>query len=155
MIRIILLLSLLLITGGIIYSQDVIKDVVEINISTARDSIKKNTFTILFNINIKDGWHLNSNKPLDDYLTPTSVKLKDSTGYKILNIEYPQEIISKLQFSDSELSLYEGNVTIKVMLEKNSGLFKVPNIASFELEYQSCNNKTCLFPVQKTLSVEL
>jgi hypothetical protein len=141
-----------LITGGNIYSQDVNKDVVEINLSSEQDSVKKNEFTVFININIKKGWHLNSNKPFDSYLTPTSVRLKHTPGIKVLNVEYPQEIIAKLKFSDSELSLYEGNVTIKVKIERNDSQTKS---VSFVLEYQSCNNQTCLFPVQKTLSFHL
>lgn len=138
-----------MLSGGNIFSQNKTSDVVDISISSASDSVKKNNFTILININIKEGWHINSNKPLDDYLTPTSAKLKDSSGIRILSIEYPPEIISKLQFSDSELSLYEGNVSIKINIES-----KVKK-AEFELQYQSCNNQTCLFPVLKTLIVPL
>lgn len=149
MIRILFICSLFLLSGGNIFSQNKTSDVVDISISSASDSVKKNNFTILININIKEGWHINSNKPLDDYLTPTSAKLKDSSGIRILSIEYPPEIISKLQFSDSELSLYEGNVSIKINIES-----KVKK-AEFELQYQSCNNQTCLFPVLKTLIVPL
>jgi hypothetical protein len=88
-------------------------------------------------------------------MTPTSVKLKDTSGIKIVNIEYPPEIITKLQFSDSALSLYEGMITIKVILNADDIFIKSKKKAGFELEYQSCNNKTCLFPVQKVLRVNL
>ena len=149
MIRIIILSSLLFISGGNLFPQNKTNNVVDVNVSSVPDSINKNIFTVLINLNIKDGWHINSNKPLDDYLTPTFVKLKDSSGIKILSIDYPQEIISKLQFSESELSLYEGNVSIKIIVEA------AEKKADFDLQYQSCNNQTCLFPVVKTLTVDL
>jgi len=155
MIRIFFLYSLLLLTGGNIFSQHKKTDVVDISFSTVPDSVKKNNFTILININIKEGWHINSNKPLDEYLTPTSVMLKDSSGIKISGIEYPPELISKLQFSDSELSLYEGNVSIKVNIEVEESFLKNKSKTEFELQYQSCNNQTCLFPVIKTITVPL
>jgi len=155
MIRIFFLCSLFLLSGGNIFSQNKTNDVVDINVSSISDSVIKNNFSILININIKEGWHINSNKPLDDYLTPTSVKLKDSTGIRMLSIEYPQELISKLQFSDSELSLYEGNVSIKVIVEVDESFFKDKKKAEFELQYQSCNSQTCLFPVIKTLTVDI
>ena len=155
MIRILFICSLFLLSGGNIFSQNKTIDVVDISTSSTSDSVKKNNFTILINIIVKDGWHINSNKPLDDYLTPTSAKLKDSLGIRILSIEYPPEIISKLQFSDSELSLYEGNVSIKVNVEVEDSFLLDKRKVDFELQYQSCNNQTCLFPVQKILSVNL
>jgi hypothetical protein len=155
MTKIILLCSLLLISGGNVFSQDISKEVVEINITSQQDSVKKNNFIVSININIKEGWHLNSNKPLDEYLTPTSVKLIDTTGFKVLSVEYPQEVLAKLPFSDSELSLYEGDVTINVKVEVDEASVGGKKKVSFEIEYQSCNNQTCLAPVQKTLSVDL
>lgn len=149
MIRFFFLCSLLLLAGGNSFSQTKNTDVVDIGVSSVPDSVNKNNFTVLINLNIKEGWHINSNKPFDTYLTPTTVKLKDSSVVRILSIEYPQELITKLQFSDSELSLYEGDVSIKVYVETKE------KTAEFELQYQSCNSQTCLFPKQKTLKVNL
>jgi DsbC/DsbD-like thiol-disulfide interchange protein len=145
----------MLISGGNLYSQNKNNKVVDISLSSVPDTANKNYFTIFVNIDIKEGWHINSNKPFDEYLTPTTVKLKDSSGIKIVNIEYPPEMISKLQFSESELSLYEGMVTIRVILKADAVFLMNKKKAELELEYQSCNNQTCLFPVQKILSVNL
>ncbi len=154
MFRIFILCSLLISAGNIL-PQNKNSDIVDVSISSVPDSVYKNNFTVFININIKDGWHINSNKPFDDYLSPTSVKLKDSSGIRILSIIYPQELISKLQFSDSELSLYEGNVSIKINIEADDSSLKSKKNVEFELQYQSCNNQTCLFPVQKILTVKL
>ena len=153
--KILFLCSVMLISGGNLYSQNKNNKVVDISLSSVPDTANKNYFTIFVNIDIKEGWHLNSNKPFDEYLTPTTVKLKDSSGIKIVNIEYPPEMISKLQFSESELSLYEGMVTIRVILKADAVFLMNKKKAELELEYQSCNNQTCLFPVQKILSVNL
>jgi hypothetical protein len=145
----------MIISWGNLYCQDKNNNIIDISLASVPDTANRNYFTVFININIKDGWHLNSNKPLDEYMTPTSIKLKDTSGIKILNIEYPPEMITKLQFSDSELSLYEGMVTIKVTLKADDVFIKDKKKAEFELEYQSCNNQTCLFPVQKVLRVSL
>jgi DsbC/DsbD-like thiol-disulfide interchange protein len=145
----------MLISWGNLYCQDKNNNIIDISLASVPDTANRNYFTVFININIKDGWHLNSNKPLDEYMTPTSIKLKDTSGIKILNIKYPPEMITKLQFSDSELSLYEGMVTIKVTLKADDVFIKDKKKAEFELEYQSCNNQTCLFPVQKVLRVSL
>ena len=137
------------------YSQDKQENIVGISLSSVPDTANKNYFAVFISIDIKEGWHLNSNKPFDDYLTPTSVKLKDLSGIKIVNIEYPPEMISKLQFSETELSLYEGMITIKVILKAEDVFLMNKKKAELELNYQSCNNQTCLFPVQKILIVNL
>ena len=149
MLRILFLCSLFILLGGNLYSQNNSKDIVDISVSSLADSAKLNYYTIMLNINIKEGWHINSNKPFDNYLTPTSVKLKDSSDVRIVNNEYPAEQIAKLQFSDSDLSLYEGNVLVRITIESTR------KKVQFEMQYQSCNNQTCLFPVQKTLNVNL
>jgi hypothetical protein len=145
----------MLITWGSIYAQNKNNNIVDISLSSVPDTSTKNYFTVFINIDIKEGWHLNSNKPLDEYMTPTSVRLVDSTNIKVVKIEYPPDMIAKLQFSESELSLYEGMVTIKVVLQADDIFIKDKKKAEFEIEYQSCNNQTCLFPVQKILGVNL
>jgi hypothetical protein len=153
--KIFLLLTLLMITGESFYSQEKNINIVDISLSSVADTSFKNYFNVFININIKEGWHLNSSKPLDEYLTPTSVKLVDTSEIKIVKIEYPPELITKLQFSDSELSLYEGMVMIKIILKADATFMKDKKKVEFEIEYQSCNNQTCLFPAQKIISVNL
>jgi len=155
MIRIFFLCSLIINAWGNLSSQDKKENIVDISLSSVPDTANKNYFTVFVNIDIKEGWHLNSNKPFDEYLTPTSVKLKDSSGIKIIRIDYPPEMITKLQFSEAELSLYEGMVTIKIILIADDNFLMNKKKALLELEYQSCNNQICLFPVQKIISASL
>ena len=155
MIKILFLCSFMAIAWGSLYSQDKKENVVDISLSSIPDTANKNYFTVFVNIDIKEGWHLNSNKPFDEYLTPTSIKLMDTSGIKMIRIDYPPEMITKLQFSDAELSLYEGMITIQVILKADDNFLISKKKALLGLEYQSCNNQTCLFPVQKILSASL
>lgn len=101
----------------------------------------------VFKLNIESGWHINSNKPNEDYLVPTQISLDSSTGFKIDKIKYPQAKEINLSFSDKPLSAYEGEVLvgaiIKVPANIKPGEYKTP----VKIEYQSCNNATCLAPV--------
>jgi len=141
--------------GGNIFPQDKNNDIVDLSISSVQDTSNKNVYTVFINISIKKGWHLNSNKPYDEYLTPTAVRLKDSSGIKIVNTEYPPEMITKLQFSESDLSLYEGMITIKVVLKADNTILKDKKKVELVLDYQTCNNQTCLLPVQKILITDI
>lgn len=114
----------------------------------------KNELTLTITLDIKDGWHINSNKPLDEFLTPTSVSLSDSSSFSNIKIEYPAPEIAKLGFSETELSLYQYQAVIKMILTpkkdiKTKGLKIEGNVL-----YQPCNDKTCLFPTKKQFSAE-
>ncbi len=126
------------------------KDIVSVETVITNDSSKINGLIYAdVNLNIKDSWHINANKPLDDYLTPTSVSIKGNKDVQIIKIKYPAPLIMKLGFSDADLALYEDQATVKVILKVlNSKKLKSIKIKG-EVQYQPCNNQTCLFPVTK------
>ena len=131
------------------------KDVVSIKAYVVKDSA--NTGGLLSAeviLNIKDGWHINANKPLDDYLTPTEIVLKDSSDFVIKKIKYPPPQITRLSFSDTELALYENGITIRLSLKEKDVKKAIPDVIKFELQYQPCNNQTCLFPVAKSFAIK-
>lgn len=104
-------------------------------------------------LDIKDGWHINSNKPFDDYLTPTMVALKDSSYFSSLAIEYPEPDIENLAFSQSELSLYRDQVTIMIKFRVKDKFEKKDLKIEGTVFYQPCNDQSCLFPAKKAFSV--
>lgn len=132
------------------------KDIVSIKALVTNDSSKVNGLIYAdVNLNIKDSWHINANKPLDDYLTPTSVSIKGSKDIKVLKIKYPAPLIMKLNFSENDLALYEDQATIKVILKvMNPKKLKGRKLKG-EIQYQPCNNQTCLFPVTKEFYLNL
>ncbi len=95
---------------------------------------------------IKDGWHINSNKPLDKFLIPTVLEIRAPVGLEIIDILYPQPDVEKLEISDGDMSLYHGRVVFGARLRVNenveSGSYKI----TAELTYQGCNNLTCIEP---------
>ena len=152
-----LLISLFFLSNGLGYCQNIQpKDVVSIGTKIFRDSLKtKDLLYLNVILNIKDGWHINANKPLDEYLTPTTVTLDSSKYFKILNVKYPAPQYKKLDFSDKLLALYVEQATVEFTLkiikpgEVPGGKFKG------EVGYQPCNNQTCLFPVKKDFYIDL
>ena len=149
-----ILFCLALIKNG--NAQDVSpKEVVNINVKTEPYYSKDKIIEVELNLFIKDGWHINANKPLDDYLTPTVVSLKDTTNIKVTGVKYPVPLLKKLSFSDVQLALYENEASIKLELKIKKGFKKSFLKVLGELQYQPCNNQTCLFPVFKPFSIEL
>jgi uncharacterized protein len=131
------------------------EDVVSI---TPVTKVKHTKNGILLDINIvlsiKDTWHINANKPNDPSLTPTEIKFDSSSFYKVISINYPPPEMVRLQFSDKDLALYEQEAEINVVIEVNKNYNKKTLNIEGHLQYQPCNNQTCLFPVSKPLNVK-
>jgi len=106
-------------------------------------------------VEIKNGWHINSSKPTLEYLIPTRVTLPETAGARLQAVDYPEGHIVKLQFADDQLSVYEGRVTItpRLLLPRDTpaGHLKVPT----RLTYQACSDKACLPPETVEFAVQI
>jgi DsbC/DsbD-like thiol-disulfide interchange protein len=132
------------------------EDVVTITPITKVKNTKNGTeLNIDFLLKIQKIWHINANKPNDSSLTPTEIKFDSSSLYKVISINYPPPEMVKLQFSDSELALYEQEAEINVIIEVNKNFNKKALNIEGHLQYQPCNNQTCLFPVSKSFDVKV
>jgi len=93
-------------------------------------------FRMSFTLN--QGWHINANKPLQDYLIATDIKVP--TG---VSVDFPKSKIIRLGFQKEPLSLYDGRFEIR--LSKQS---KEINKLYLQLPLQACNDRMCLLPEQ-------
>ena len=100
-------------------------------------------------IEVAPGWHINSDKPLQEYLIPTLLSLAESAPLE--NVKYPAAIKRKLGFQRSELDLYEGSVQLTGTLpEIDSAVY-----ADVELQLQACSDEICLAPETLAFKVPL
>jgi len=100
-------------------------------------------------IDVAPGWHINSDKPLQEYLIPTLLSLAESAPLE--NVKYPAAIKRKLGFQRSELDLYEGSVQLTGTLpEIDSAVY-----ADVELQLQACSDEICLAPETLAFKVPL
>ncbi len=108
-------------------------------------------------LDINDEWHINSNKPKEDFLIPTEIKIKSDFNAEVEKIVYPKSEEIKLDFSDTPVSVFEGktNIAAIVKIPENVELGKKQLIV--ELSYQGCNDATCMAPnsVSDTLNIEV
>lgn len=94
---------------------------------------------------LRPGFHVNSDKPNDEYLIP--LKLTWPSGpIEAEQVIYPKPELEKLAFSANPVSVFTGSFEIVTR-------FKAPTNASpgmtpitGKLRYQACNNKECLPP---------
>lgn len=91
---------------------------------------------------ILDGWHINSNKPLDEYAIPTVLSLDPATA-ELTGAQYPPHIVRTFAFSgDNKVAVYEGTIRIPftAKLKPNAKAIRAT------LNYQACNDRVCLPP---------
>lgn len=98
-------------------------------------------------ISLKPGWHINAQKPLQDYLIATQISLPDK---KLSRVIYPPAILKKLSFGQQKLALYENQITVHATLPEE---LKETPLIKIKLQLQACNDKHCLAPETLTLDV--
>ncbi len=114
-------------------------------------------FKIAIESDVEETWHINSQNPKDEFLIPTTVMIDDTINFNLLKIAYPEAHDIKLGFSDTPLSVWEGKVYFGALVKAADNLSpgKYPLIVS--VEYQACNNQSCLAPtiVADTLFIQI
>lgn len=106
-------------------------------------------------MDIPAGYHVNSSKPLEKFLIPTSLKTEVPEGIRVGPINYPRAVLRSFKFSKNRVSVYEGRATtrfrITVPKSFNSGSAEV----KVRLRYQSCNDEVCFPPQTREVSLWL
>ena len=126
-----------------LFAQD---DIVSASVNIPEINIKPGSETeINITLNIKEGWHINSSKVLDDYSIPTKISLTNSGEFFLININYPEGKITPISWGGN-MSLYEGDVQITATLLAGDKLSAGEKEFNIEVSYQACNNATCLSP---------
>lgn len=113
------------------------------------------SFEVAIVADILEGFHINTDKPLQDYLIPTVLRVEPPKGLRVLEIAYPKGKLAKFSFSPEPLAVYEGRVTMRIRLEASAdaplGVRQLP----VKLRYQACNDSACLRPVTVEVPVRI
>jgi len=103
-------------------------------------------------VELRNGYHCNSDKPSDEYLIP--LKLTWTPGVlEAVDIAYPKPNLEKYSFSDKPLSVYTGDFEIVTKFKVPATAAAGPAILTAKLRYQACTDRMCLPP--KTVDVSL
>ncbi len=102
-------------------------------------------------LDMAPGWHVNANKPNQDYLIATQLNGQD--GKEIANTSYPEVVSKTLGFNSGELALYENKVLIKAPL---TALMQADDVlVSATLQLQACDESVCLAPEDVRVSATI
>lgn len=132
------------------------EDLVKIKTYSSFDKVYSGSeFKIALEVDIAENWHINSNKPYEDYLIATELIIPENKYFSLTKVSYPEPHDFKFGFSDSPLSVHEGTIFI-------GGLIKVSDKTApgtypliVELGYQACNNMSCMAPTSVVDTIQI
>jgi thiol:disulfide interchange protein DsbD len=157
-----ILLKLIVIAVGSVFITNFtlsgVNDVVKIKSNGPYDTVYAgDKFNLTIKVSIGEGWHINSNKPHDDFLIPSILSIEQSDNFSLNKIIYPKAEDIKLEFSDNPLSVWTGDQVIKGVIELSKSIKPGRYMLVVSLAYQSCNNKTCLPPnsIKDTIKIDV
>lgn len=103
-------------------------------------------------LQILQGYHVQSNTPSDPYLI--ALKLTWNPGpLESAGVAYPKPKMEKYSFSDKPLSVFSGNFEVSSKFKVSADAIAGPTAMTGKLRYQACNDSMCLPP--KTVDVKL
>jgi thioredoxin:protein disulfide reductase len=98
---------------------------------------------------ILSGWHINSNKPLDDFVIPSALSFDTATA-DLVSADYPPHTVRSFTFSGAQkLAVYEGTIRIPFTAKLSGG-----NSLNGKLHYQACNDTVCLPPRDAEVTID-
>jgi uncharacterized protein YcnI len=113
-------------------------------------------FQVAVVVEIAKGFHMNSHKPSDQYLIPTTVTAQLPAGFQLRDTIYPDGRLEKFSFSPSKpLDVYTGTVTFRLRLAAGADAALGATTIPITLRYQACNDTMCLQPVKVPFEVKL
>jgi hypothetical protein len=111
-------------------------------------------FEIAVVAQVADGYHVQANKVLEDYLIPLTVTADLPAGFKLLNTSYPKAQVTKFPFAAKPMAVYQGRFQVRLTVEADAttpaGAAKIP----MTLRFQACNDQLCLPPAKLPISAE-
>ena len=96
-------------------------------------------------VKIEEGWHVNADKPLEDFLIPTTLTLTPAAGITVRDIVYPQPIMLKTELGD-QMAVFENEFVIWIALDVAETVAPGTYPIQSRLRYQACDDTRCIAP---------
>jgi DsbC/DsbD-like thiol-disulfide interchange protein len=104
---------------------------------------------------VTPGYHINDHHPSLEYLIPTEVKLDPSPKLAVDKLVYPKGELKSFAFSETQLSVYQGKVTVGILLNVARGTPPGEYTLRGKFAYQACNDHACLPPASVPVSLRV
>jgi len=132
-------------------------DLVKLEIIPGQNkAVQGETFKFSVKVIIEEKWHINSNKPNDEFLIPTEL-ISKNPKFPFTKLIFPKPQELNFEFSEKPVSVYDGEVIISGLIQIDKNLEIGNNNIPIQLKYQACNDQSCMPPtsVSDTISIEV
>ena len=121
--------------------------IVTVTGKVSHDKIKAGTtIEVIVTGEIEPEYHINSNKPSEEYLIPTVVKFEPFANGEFGEIIYPQAKMAKFSFSDQPIAVYEEKVVVRTRLTLDKNISPGKKTIKGTFSFQGCNDVNCFAP---------
>ena len=104
---------------------------------------------VALQVNLPAGYHVNSNKPRDPVLIPTTLRITPPEGITVDELVFPEPVDLQQRGADQPLRVFERDfaigVALRVAATVPAGEVTIP--AAFR--YQACDEVMCYIPSTK------
>jgi thioredoxin:protein disulfide reductase len=129
---------------------------VKVRGSIAPDKVKKGrTVKARVVMEIPQGLHVQSNKPLDKFLIATKLDVDTPSGMTVGTIVYPRALMRSLKFSKNKVAVYEGHTSIQFPVTVPANYSGGSGEIKGKLRFQACNDESCFPPVTREVKMWL
>ncbi len=138
------------------YSTVIAQDILSVKIIQSHIKQKSgDELYLILKVKLDPDWHINSDKPNEDYLIPSDVTISSKDGFLISNKKFPEAKNLKFEFSDEPVSVFEGEFEIPIIIKIPEEIENGEYSFDVVFNYQACNNQSCLPPDRKILPVKI
>ncbi len=122
-------------------------DIVEIKTFISKDGVHPGeTFKVAVLVKINPGWHIHANELSDQFLIPTELFFEENEKIEATQYHYPEPKLEKYEYSESALEVYDGDIILGALVKTSSELKPGKYTLKGELDYQACDDRSCLSP---------
>jgi len=111
---------------------------------------------VVLRFRVKDGYHINSNKPKSELLIPTTLKLEPPSDLASEGVMYPPGKDLSFPFDPSEkLNVYSDEFTVRAKLSADKKASPGNFTVHGQLNYQACSDNACFPPKNVPLQFDV
>jgi Disulphide bond corrector protein DsbC len=107
---------------------------------------------VALHFRIAQGLHINSNKPSDEFLIPTTFSIPEGSDVRLAGITYPAGTLISLPVDPTtKLSVYTGEFILQARIVAAAG----NHLVQAKLHYQACDQNQCMPPKTITVAIDV
>jgi len=112
------------------------------------------TVEVRLPLELRGGFHVNSDKPLDKTLIPLKITWQSGL-LGATEIVFPKPSLETFKFSKDKLSVFTGTFEVVTKFKVAPTAPPGPTAINGEVRYQACNDNGCQFPTTLKVAVQV